>query len=85
MTLTGDEIVHNGAIEDLYHAAALYAGEHGLMWDLWNLAGGISNPEAWKQLADPAVRHKMLPIILEARRKDAEAANHLERVLSYSW
>jgi len=85
MTLEGDAHIHNGAIEDLYHAAALYAGEHGLMWALWDLAGGISNPEAWKQFADPAVRRKMVPIILQARRKDAEAADHLERVLSYSW
>jgi hypothetical protein len=85
MTLEGDAHIHNGAIEDLYHAAALYAGEHGLMWELWDLAGGISNPEAWKQFADPAVRRKMVPIILDARRKDAEAADHLERVLSFSW
>ena len=85
MTLSGDELIHRGAIEDLYHAAALYAGEHGLMWELWDLAGGISNPDAWKQFADPVVRRKMVPIILEARRKDAEAADHLGQVLSYSW
>jgi hypothetical protein len=85
MTLAGDELIHHGAIEYLYHAAALYAGEHGLMWELWDLAGGISNPEAWKQFADPTVRRKMVPIILEARRKDAEAADHLERVLAFDW
>ena len=85
MTLGGDDLIHRGAIEDLYHAAALYAGEHGLMWELWDLAGGIGNPEAWKQFADPAIRRKMVPIIQEARRKDADAADHLERVLSYSW
>jgi hypothetical protein len=85
MTLGGDELIHRGAIEDLYHAAALYAGEHGLMWELWDLAGGISNPEAWKQFADPAVRRKMVPIILEAQRKDVEAIDHLERVLSFDW
>jgi hypothetical protein len=85
MTLAGDARIHNSATEDLYHAAALYAGEHGLMWELWDLAGGINNPEAWKQFADPAIRRKMVPIILDAQRKDAEAADHLELVLSFSW
>jgi hypothetical protein len=85
MTTGGDDIIHRDAIEDLYRAAALYAGQHGLMWQLWNLTGGIGNPEAWKLFADPAVRRKMVPIIQEAGRKDAEAADHLERVLSYSW
>jgi hypothetical protein len=85
MTSGGDDLIHRDAIEDLYHAAALYAGEHGLMWELWDLAGGISNPEAWKQFADPAVRRKMVPIIQDARRKDAEAVDHLERVLSCKW
>ena len=83
MTAGGDDIIHRDAIEYLYHAAALYAGEHGLMWELWNLAGGISNPEAWKQFADPTIRRKMVPIIKEARCKDAEATDHIERVLSF--
>jgi hypothetical protein len=85
MTSGGDDLIHRDAIEDLYHAAALFAGEHGLMWELWDLAGGISNPEAWKQFADPAVRRKMVPIIQEARRKDDKAIDHLERVLSFDW
>jgi hypothetical protein len=85
MTTGGDDLVHRDAIEDLYHAAALYAGEHGLMWELWDLAGGIGNPEAWKQFADPAVRRKMVPIILDAQHKDAEAIEHIEQVLSKKW
>jgi hypothetical protein len=85
LTNGADEIIHRDAIEDLYHAAALYAGEHGLMWKLWDLAGGISNPEAWKQFADPATRRKMVPIIEEAKRNDEKAIKHIERVLSVNW
>jgi hypothetical protein len=81
MTEGGDDFVHRDAIEDLYHAAALYAGEHGLMWQLWDLAGGNGHPEAWKKFADPAVRRQMVPIIRQARDKDAQAADHLERAL----
>jgi hypothetical protein len=81
MTQNGDDIVHRDAIEDLYHAAALYAGEHALMWELWDLAGGNGNPTAWRKFSDPVVRRKMIPVILQARDKDAQAAVHLERVL----
>ena len=81
MTESGDELVHRDAIEDLYHAAALYAGEHGLMWQLWDLAGGNGNPDAWRRFADPAVRRQMVPIIRRARDNDARAAEHIERVL----
>jgi hypothetical protein len=68
-------------MEDLLHAAALYAGEHTLMWRLWDLAGGISNPEAYRTLADPALRREMVEVIRQARDKDAQAADHLERAL----
>ena len=70
-----------GTSEHVLHAAACYAAEHDLMWQLWDLAGGISNPEAWKRLADPAVRRQMVPIIHQARDKDAQAADHMERAL----
>jgi hypothetical protein len=84
MTTGGDDLVHRSVIEDLYHAAALYAGEHQLMWELWDLAGGNGNPDAWRKFADADIRHKMVPIIQESCRKDAEAINYLERVLSYN-
>ncbi len=58
-----DNTIHRDAIEDLYHAAALYAGDHSLMWQLWDLAGGIYNPDAWKQFSDPGLRRRMIPII----------------------
>jgi hypothetical protein len=78
----GDDIVHRDAIEDLYHAAALYAGDHALMWRLWDLVGGIDNPTAWKGFADPTVRRRMVPTIRQARDNDARAAEHIERVLN---
>jgi hypothetical protein len=81
MTEGGDDLVHRDAIEDLYHAAALYAGMHGLMWQLWNLVGGIDNPDVWRQFADPTIRRQMVPIIHQAHDKDTRAAEHIERVL----
>ena len=68
--------------EDLLHASACYAAEHALMWRLWDLAGGIGNPEAYKRFADPAVRRAMAPVILEAREKDARAADHIGAALA---
>lgn len=82
MTDHVDTHIHRDMIEDLLHAAALYAGEHELMWKLWDLAGGIGNPEAHIRLADPAVRRQMAPLILQARDKDAAAAEHIERALA---
>jgi hypothetical protein len=77
------DILHYSMAEDLLHAAACYAAEHDLMWKVWDLAGGNGNPDAWKMFADPSVRRQMVPVILEARRKDAEAADHIERTLSF--
>jgi hypothetical protein len=82
LTTGGDDIVHRAAIEDLYHAAAFYAGDHELMWNLWDLAGGNGNPNGWKLFADPAVRHQMVPILQRARDNDARAADHIEQCLA---
>jgi hypothetical protein len=71
-----------GKQEDILHAAAYFAAEHDLMWEIWELAGGIDNSEAYLQLADPAVRRAMADLILEARDKDARAADHIERALA---
>jgi hypothetical protein len=84
MTLGGDDLVHRSAIEDLYAAAGLYAGEHELMWRAWDLVGGNGNPEAWRRFADPDARRKIATVILQARDKDAAAADRIERVLK-SW
>ena len=76
------EQMHYSMTEDLLRAAACYAGEHDLMWQVWNLVGGIGNPQAHLKLADSNVRRQIVPIILQARGKDAEAADHIERALA---
>ena len=76
------EYLPPAASKDLYRAAACFAEEHDLMWDVWKLAGGNGNPDAWKNLSEPAVRRAMAPIILQARRLDEEAANFIEQALT---
>lgn len=68
--------------EDLLHAAALYAGEHDLMWKVWNLAGGNGNEQAYTYMPDPAVRRQMADLVLQARQKDAEAVRFIEQALT---
>lgn len=75
------EILNARMSEDLLHAAACYAAGHQLMWNLWELVGGNGNPDAYRLFADQAVRLKMVPIIHEARDKDARAAEFIERAL----
>ncbi|MBN2003622.1 MAG: hypothetical protein JXA21_09725 [Anaerolineae bacterium] len=70
-----------GASEHILHAAACYAAEHDLMWQLWDLAGGIQSPEAFRAMTDPAKRRAMADIIRQAHDKDAEAAQHFEQAL----
>jgi hypothetical protein len=66
---------------EILRAAACYAAEHDLMWEIWELAGGIGNPEAFRRLADPAVRRTIADVVLQARDRDAQAADHIEGVL----
>ncbi len=75
------ERVHYSLVEDLFVAAARLAAEHDLMWQVWDAAGGNGNPEAWAKLADPAVRRRIIPLILAARDKDMDAVAHLEHAL----
>jgi len=76
------DILHYRATEDLMHAAACYAAEHRLMWELWDLAGGNGNPDAFRRIAEPAVRRQMVPVIEQACENDARAAAHIERALA---
>lgn len=70
------------AAEPLQVAAACYEAEHDLMWQLWGLVGGIGFSEDHvRALAEPATRREMVPIILQARDLDAEAAENIERAL----
>ncbi len=77
------DILHYSMAEDLLHAAASYAAEHNLMWKIWDLAGGNGNQDAWKKFAEPEVRRQIIPVIQEARQKDAEAADYIERSLTF--
>lgn len=64
---------HPGTTEHVLQAAACYAAEHDLMWLVWDLAGGIGNPEAFRAMAE---------IVRQARDKDAEAARYFELALA---
>ncbi|NLG28890.1 MAG: hypothetical protein GX557_13335 [Chloroflexi bacterium] len=76
------EHVHYSMVEDLFAAAARLAGEHDLMWKAWDACGGNGNPEAWRYLADPAVRRQLVQLIRASRAKDADAVSHLEHALA---
>jgi hypothetical protein len=70
-----------GRQAEILHAAACYAAEHDLMWEVWELAGGIGNPEAYRAMADPGVRRAMAKVVRQAREQDARAAGHIERAI----
>jgi len=72
-----------GMAEDLLAAASCYAAEHDLMWRIWGLVGGIGREEPKvMKLADPSVRRKIVSVIIQARDKDVEAADHIARALA---
>jgi hypothetical protein len=70
-----------GKQAETLHAAACYAAEQDLMWEVWELAGGIGNPGAYRALADPDIRWTMADIVQQARDQDAQAAEHIEEAL----
>jgi hypothetical protein len=70
-----------GRQADILHAAACYAAEHDLMWEVWELAGGIDNPDAHRAMADPNVRRAAADLIRQAHDQDERAAEHIERAL----
>jgi len=72
----------HGKMAEILHAAACYAAEHDLMWEVWELAGGIGNAEAYRKMADPAVRRAMVKIIRQARDQDAQANSYIEQALA---
>lgn len=54
-----------------------------MVWPAWELAGGIGRSlEMAQKLAEPEVRRRIAPLILQAREKDAEAVGHIERALA---
>ena len=69
--------------EPLQSAVTCFEQEHQLMWEIWGLMGGIGfSDENVLQLADPANRRQMVPLILQARDLDAQAAECMEQAIS---
>lgn len=73
---------HYRLSEDLLKAAGCFAAEHDLMWQAWDLVGGISHPDAWQRFAEPDVRRKMAGVLLRSRDKYIEGAAFIEQALS---
>jgi len=72
-----------GSSAALWAAASCFAVEHDLMWQVWGAVGGIGrSDEKARKLAESAVRRQVVGIIEQARDKDVEAANHIERALA---
>ena len=70
-------------VDELRAAEACFRTEHDLMWDVWNLAGGNAwTDEQALKLAESEVRRQIVPVILQARDKDVEAAQYIERALA---
>jgi hypothetical protein len=76
-------VEHQPVLADgLLAGGTCYETEHDLMWDIWNLVGGIGfSDDHVRKLADPAIRRQMIPIIHQARDEDAKAIDHIERAL----
>lgn len=71
--------------EDLLKAVECYEAEYNLMRQCWDLMGygpEIRSERQCKILATPEYRRQIIPLILQARDKDAEAADHIERALA---
>ncbi len=71
-----------GLADPLQQAVACFEQEHGLMWQIWGLAGGLGfEDDKVLRFAQPAIREQMVPIIRQARDLDAQAADYLEKTL----
>ncbi len=67
---------------ELSKAAECFDQEHSLMWKMWDLVGGpgMSANKA-KLFADPKIRKKTAQILLTARDKNQQGADHLDNTL----
>ena len=68
--------------DELSRAAECFNEEHSLMWKMWDLVGGpgISAKKA-KLFADRKIRKKTAQILLKARDKNQQGADHLDNAL----
>jgi hypothetical protein len=66
----------------LLAAAGCYEAEHDLMWQGWQLIGGIGRDEEKTQrLAEPGLRRQLAQIVLQAQAKDRQAIEQIEQAL----
>jgi len=69
--------------EHLLGAASCCAAGHRLMWDIWNVAGGIGDDDdKVRQGTTSEARVRIASLIAEMRAVDARAIAHLERALA---
>lgn len=70
------------AKDELLAAADCCKAEHDLMWKLWGEVGSnVPSEETRREFLKPDVRRRIVPIIRQARDRDAEAARHIENAL----
>lgn len=71
------------AAHELREAAKCFDDEHDLVWAIWEFTGGmIADDEGARKFGSLYLRGRLAPLIRLARRRDAEAAAHLERALA---
>ena len=70
------------AAEELREAARCFDDEHDLVWAIWEFTGGmIPNDDGARKFGNAFLRGRLVPLIRLCRRRDAEAAAHLQRAL----
>jgi hypothetical protein len=70
------------AADELREAAKCFDDEHDLVWAIWEFTGGmIPTDEGVRKFGQRYVRGRLAPLIRLARRRDAEAASHLQKAL----
>jgi len=66
--------------EPLLKAAAAWAAEHHLMWELWDSLGGIEEPD-WRLFCQPSTRRRLADLVRQSRAKYIEAAAQIEEAV----
>ena len=70
------------AADELREAADCFMDEHDLVWAIWEFTGGmIPTDEGIRKFGNLYTRGRTVPLIRLARRRDAEAAVHMQKAL----
>ncbi len=73
---------HPEAASELTEAAACFDDEHDLVWAIREFTGGmVTSDEGARQFARADIRGRIVPLIRLARRRDADAASHIEQAI----